>query len=125
MNRRLRSIGGTLLAFMFTTQSVLGVSINLLVVDLIPLEASAAKEDLASSRLLIETRLVELGRDLSEAKRLAGLLTPEDLAVFADNPAMMQEAGAMSAQNQNMMAGLLVLGGLIALAYAGDGSIVQ
>lgn len=125
MLKRWRSAGVTLLAMIFATQPVLGVSIDLFGVGPIPLEASAETEGIASSRLLIESHLVELGRSRFEAKRLAGLLTPDDLAVLTDNPAMMQEAGAMSAQQRNMMVGLLLLGGLIALAYAGDGSIIQ
>lgn len=125
MLKRWRSAGATLLALMFSTQPALGMSIELLGVDCFSLVTGSEHEALSSSRLLIESRLVELGRDPIEAKRLAGLLTSEDLAVLADNPAMMQEAGAMSAQNRNLMAGLLVLGGLIALAYAGDGAIVQ
>lgn len=125
MLKPVRFAGMTLIALMFASQPVLGVSIALYGAGPIPLEASAEQEGTASSRLQIESRLVELGREPIEAKRLAGLLTVEDLAVLSDNPAMMQEAGAMSAQQRNMMVGLLVLGGLIALAYAGDGSIIQ
>ena len=112
-----------MLASMFAAQPALGASIAWFGIDRVAREKENQEELDGSSRILIEARLVELGRDASEAKRLAGLLTVEDLAVLSDNPAMLQEAGAMSAQQRNMMAGLLVLGGLIALAYAADGSI--
>ena len=77
------------------------------------------------ARRQIERQFIELGRDPIEAGRMVGQLTDADLLVLASNPAMMQEAGARDAQTDNLILGLLVLGGLLALAYAADGSIIQ
>ena len=81
--------------------------------------------NLLAAQGIVAGRLVELGRTPEEAQALASLLTLEDLEVLLSHPGMMQEAGAMSAQSKNLMMGLLVLGGLIALAYAGDGFIIR
>lgn len=81
--------------------------------------------NLPAAQGIIAARLMELGRTAEEAQALASLLTLEDLEVLLSHPGMMQEAGAMSAQTKNLIAGLLVLGGLLALAYAGDGFFIR
>lgn len=88
-------------------------------------EPEKAGMSLVEARRIIAGQLVELGRSPGEAGELSMLLTQADLDVLIQNPAMMQVAGAMSAQTNNLIMGLLVLGGLIAIAAAGDGFILR
>ena len=108
-------------SYPFTLEDGLGIT-------LLPMPELKAKTDeinIQQARMVVAKALVDLGREKEEARTLANLLTANDIKILLANPAMMQEAGAMSAQTRNLIAGLLVLGGLIALAAAGDGFIVQ
>ncbi|MHC5023550.1 MAG: hypothetical protein ACYTGG_06510 [Planctomycetota bacterium] len=71
----------------------------------------------------IAARLVDLGWSEADAAIAAAELTPADLDVLLENPEMMQNAGASSTHTAGILVGVLLLGGLIALAWAGDGSI--
>lgn len=79
----------------------------------------------AQARLTMTGQLVELGHDPHDAARMALKLTPDDLSVLLNNPRMMQQAGALSENALNFLIAALVIGGLIALAAAGDGNVVQ
>ncbi|MCH7545883.1 MAG: hypothetical protein IID30_05705 [Planctomycetes bacterium] len=140
MNRRISHSLAVMLVAVFTCQPVLGVVYFPYFSSAQPVEEAPVEVDqnvppvlidpegrinLLLAQGIVATRLVELGRTAEEAQALASLLTLEDLEVLLRHPGMMQEAGAMSAQTKNLIAGLLVLGGLIALAYAGDGFFIQ
>ncbi|MBT8486565.1 MAG: hypothetical protein HKO59_14080 [Phycisphaerales bacterium] len=79
---------------------------------------------LETTRTFVRDELQRLGRDIAAAAQVAAELTPDDLAVLFANPKMMQPAGEYSAQSANLMAALLLLGGIIALAAASDGSVL-
>lgn len=140
MNQRISHFLAVMLVAVFTCQPVLGVVYLPYFSTAQPFEEAPDEVDqnvppvlidpesqinLLLAQGIVATRLVELGRTAEEAQALASLLTLEDLEVLLRHPGMMQEAGAMSAQTKNLIAGLLVLGGLIALAYAGDGFFIQ
>lgn len=140
MNQRISQSLAVMLVAVFTCQPVLGVVylpyfLPARPVEKVPVEVDQdvppvlidqdGKINLLAAQGIVAGRLIELGRTAEEAKALASLLTIEDLEVLVSHPGMMQEAGAMSAQSNNLIMGLLVLGGLIALAYAGDGFIIQ
>lgn len=80
---------------------------------------------LYTARLQVMQQLIEAGRDPDEAREMASALTEEDLDVLVANPNMMQPAGARKSQASNFWWSFLLLGGLIALLAAGDGSFVQ
>ncbi len=140
MNQRISHFLAVMLVAVFTCQPVLGVVYLPYFLTARPVEKSPVEVDqdvppvlidpegrinLLAAQGIVAGRLVELGRTAEDAQALASLLTIEDLEVLLSHPGMMQEAGAMNAQSDNLMMGLLVLGGLIALAYAGDGFIIQ
>lgn len=140
VNRRISHSLAVMLVAVFTCQPVLGVVYLPYFSSAQPVEEAPVEVDqnvppvlidpegrinLLLAQGIVATRLVELGRTAEKAQALASLLTLEDLDVLLRHPGMMQEAGAMSAQTKNLIAGLLVLGGLIALAYAGDGFFIQ
>ena len=140
VNRRISHSLAVMLLAVFTCQPVLGVVHFPYFSSAQPVEEAPVEVDqnvppvlidpegrinLLLAQGIVATRLVELGRTAEEAHTLASLLTLEDLEVLLRHPGMMQEAGAMSAQTKNLMIGLLVLGGLIALAYAGDGFFLR
>ena len=140
VNQRISQFLAVMLVAVFTCQPVLGVVYFPYFLAAGPVEKAPVEVDeniqpvlidpegrinLLAAQGIVAGRLIELGRTVEEAQALASLLTIEDLAVLVSHPGMMQEAGAMSAQSDNLMMGLLVLGGLIALAYAGDGFIIQ
>ena len=140
MNRRISHSLAVMLVAVFTCQPVLGVVYLPYFSSAQPVEEAPVEVDqnvppvlidpegrinLLLAQGIVATQLIELGRTAEEAQALASLLTLEDLEVLLRHPGMMQEAGAMSAQTKNLIAGLLVLGGLIALAYAGDGFFIQ
>ena len=129
-----------MLAAVFTCQPVLGVVYLPYFIPARPVEKAPVEVDenvppvlidpegrinLLAAQGIVAARLIELGRTAEEAQALASLLTIEDLEVLVSHPGMMQEAGAMSAQTKNLMMGLLLLGGLLALAYAGDGFFIR
>jgi len=91
-------------------------------VETAPRPAERIDEPLAvvAARLGIMQRLIEVGRSPEEARRIAAALTPEDLAVLAANPAMMQEAGEANAQMTSLILAGLVIGGLVALLLTAD-----
>lgn len=74
-------------------------------------------------RQCLTQRLVELGRAPAEARAMVAELTPDDLAVLAANPLMMQPAGAGTQEDMTLIYGLLIVGALIALAAATDGFV--
>lgn len=76
--------------------------------------------------LVVMQGLVDAGVDPETAAGQVAALSAEDLAVFASHPGMLQSAGAMDAQTTNIILGLALLGGIIALAAAssGGGSIM-
>ena len=142
VKRRFSLCLASMLVAVFTCQPVLGMVYMPYFSRAQPVEKAAAEAEvdpttqtvlidlegrinLLLAQEIVATRLIELGRSPDEAKALASLLTLEDLEVLVRHPGMMQEAGAMSAQTKNLMIGLLVLGGLIALAYAGDGFFLR
>ena len=140
VNQRISQSLAVMLVAVFTCQPVLGVVYLPYFLTAGPIEKASVEVDqnvqpvlidpegrinLLAARGIVAGRLVELGRTAEEAQALASLLTLEDLDVLLSHPGMMQEAGAMSAQSNNLIMGLLVLGGLIALAYAGDGFIIR
>ena len=140
VNRRISHSLAVMLVAVFTCQPVLGVVYLPYFLPVQPTVKAPVAVDqnvppvlidpegrinLLATQGIVAARLIELGRTAEEAQALASLLTLEDLEVLLRHPGMMQEAGAMSAQTKNLIAGLLVLGGLIALAYAGDGFFIQ
>lgn len=140
MKQRISHSLAVMLVAVFTCQPVLGVVHLPYFSRAQPVEKAPVEVDqnvppvlidregrinLLAAQGIVAARLIELGRTPEEAQTLASLLTLEDLEVLVSHPGMMQEAGAMSAQTKNLMMGLLVLGGLLALAYAGDGFFIQ
>ena len=140
MNQRISHSLAVMLAAVFTCQPVLGVVylpffLPAQPVEKAPLETNEnvppvlidpeGRINLLAAQGIVAARLIELGRTAEDAQALASLLTVDDLEVLVSHPGMMQEAGAMSAQSKNLIAGLLLLGGLIALAYAGDGFFIR
>lgn len=87
--------------------------------------AAAARADLDARRDEIARQLIDLGRAPETARALADQLTDEDLQVLLANPRMMQPAGDSSKMVLNIVVAALVVGGIVALALAADGSIVQ
>ncbi len=78
----------------------------------------------AAGRHEIAGRLVALGRSHDEAQEAASRLTPADLEVLLAYPLMMQTAGGSDRVAWSIVIGLVLFGGLVALAAAGNGSIV-
>lgn len=72
-------------------------------------------------RVWVVERLIRLGQPPADAWVQAMHLTDADVAVLAANPRMVQRGGAML--SDSLVLGLLLIAGLIALAYWGDGSI--
>jgi hypothetical protein len=73
-------------------------------------------------RVWVAERLIELGRPAEDAWGMATQLTIEDILVLSQNPDMMQPGGADP--GLTLLLGVLLIAGLIALAYAGDGFIL-
>jgi len=84
----------------------------------------AGDKELAAGRHEIAARLVALGRSHDEAQEAASRLTPADLEVLLAYPLMMQTAGGSDRVAWSMVIGLLLFGGLVTLAVAGNGSLV-
>ncbi|MFK7960214.1 MAG: hypothetical protein AB8G96_06780 [Phycisphaerales bacterium] len=81
---------------------------------------------MATDVMVVMNGLIASGTAPERAAEQVVALTAEDLALLASHPAMLQPAGAMDAQTTNLLLGLAVLGGIIALAAAssGGGSIM-
>ena len=75
----------------------------------------------AIAAILVVEGLLAAGVSPEDAVRQVAALTDEDLLVLADHPAMIQVAGDNAALTRNLLLGLLVLGGIIALAAASEG----
>ena len=75
----------------------------------------------AIAAILVVEALLAAGVTPEEAVRQVAMLTPEDLQVLATHPAMVQVAGDNAALTRNLLLGLLVIGGIIALAAASEG----
>ena len=71
--------------------------------------------------ILVVEGLIAAGVSPEDAVRQVAALTEEDLLVLAGHPGMMQVAGDNAALTRNLLLGLLVLGGIIALAAASEG----
>ncbi len=84
----------------------------------------AGDKELAAGRHEIAGSLVALGRSHDEAEAAASRLTPEDLEVLLAYPLMMQTAGGADRVAWSIVIGLLLFGGLVTLAVAGNGSLV-
>ncbi len=84
----------------------------------------AGDKELAAGRHEIAGSLVALGRSHDEAQEAASRLTPADLEVLLAYPLMMQTAGGSDRVTWSIVIGLALFGGLVALAIAGDGSLV-
>lgn len=84
----------------------------------------AGDKELAAGRHEIAARLVALGRSHDEAQEAASRLTPADLEVLLAYPLMMQTAGGSDRVAWSIVIGLLLFGGLVTLAVAGNGSLV-
>ncbi len=84
----------------------------------------AGDKELAAGRHEIAGRLVALGRPHDEAQEAASRLTPADLEVLLAYPRMMQTAGGSDRVAWSIVIGLALFGGLVALAAAGDGSLL-
>ena len=83
--------------------------------------APEAHRSSAVDAILVADALVAAGTDPAVAVAQVAALTPEDLAVLAGHPSMVQVAGSNAALTRNLVIGLLVLGAIIALAAASDG----
>ncbi|MHC4809822.1 MAG: hypothetical protein ACYTEV_05585 [Planctomycetota bacterium] len=75
----------------------------------------------AIAAILVLESLLAAGVAPEDAVRQVAALTDEDLLVLANHPAMVQVAGDNAALTRNLLLGLLVLGGIIALAAASEG----
>ncbi len=84
----------------------------------------AGDKEPAAGRHEIAGQLVALGRPHDEAQEAASRLTPADLEVLLAYPLMMQTAGGSDRVAWSIIIGLALFGGLLALAAAGDGSLV-
>ncbi len=84
----------------------------------------AGDKQLAAGRQEIAASLVALGRSHDEAQEAASRLTPADLEVLLAYPLMMQTAGGSDRVTWSIVIGLLLFGGLVTLAVAGNGSLV-
>ncbi len=84
----------------------------------------AGDKEPAAGRHEIAGQLVALGRSHDEAQEAASRLTPADLEVLLEYPLMMQTAGGSDRVAWSIVIGLLLVGGLVALAAAGDGSLL-
>lgn len=84
----------------------------------------AGDKEPAAGRQEIAGRLVALGRPHDEAQEAASRLTPADLEVLLAYPLMMQTAGGSDRVAWSIVIGLALFGGLLALAAAGDGSLL-
>jgi hypothetical protein len=73
------------------------------------------------TRASVAVQLVALDYTTAQAREAVALLTPEDLAVLGANPAMLQRAADEDLANvrEAWIIGILIVGGLIALAIAG------
>ncbi len=85
----------------------------------------AGDKEPAAGRHEIAGRLVALGRSHDEAQEAASRLTAADLDVLLAYPLMIQTAGGSDRVAWSIVIGLALFGGLLALAYAGDGSIMM
>ena len=117
----------TVLVALAANQVALPVAAAMSHVGTSPLYPAAAEPGVPSA--VIETgqatiagQLVELGRAPDVARAAASRLTAEDLEVFLANPEMMQAAGGNIVWG--VMLGALVVGGVIALAAAGNGTLM-
>ena len=88
------------------------------------LDNGAGDKEPAAGRQEIAGRLVALGRSHDEAQEAANRLTPADLEVLLAYPLMMQTAGGSDRVAWSIVIGLALFGGLLALAAAGDGSLL-
>lgn len=83
--------------------------------------AAAADGSPAIAAILVVEALLAAGITPEEAVAQVSMLTDADLLVLAAHPAMVQVAGDNAALTRNLLLGLLVLGGIIALAAASEG----
>jgi nucleotide-binding universal stress UspA family protein len=83
--------------------------------------AATADGSAALAAILVVEALLAAGITPEEAVAQVSMLTDADLLVLAAHPAMVQVAGDNAALTRNLLLGLLVLGGIIALAAASEG----
>jgi len=88
-----------------------------------PIASSGADPRADQTRTWIVERLVAIGRSETQALAVADGLNIDDLAVLLANPEMMQPAAGMSHQTQAYIIGAILIGGIVALAIAGEGSV--
>jgi hypothetical protein len=75
----------------------------------------------AIDAIFVAEALIAAGTSPEDAVAQVAMLTAADLAVLAGHPSMVQVAGDNAALTRNLILGLLLLGGIIALAAASDG----
>lgn len=79
--------------------------------------------DVNQARVAVAVRLVECGRAPEDAAAMAGALTEDDLRVLAENPDMLQSAGDSNAYAWGIIGAVVLIGGIIVLLIASDGSV--
>jgi len=84
----------------------------------------ATPDEDGGRRDAVVARMIDAGDTPDEARRKASRLTPEDLAVLATNPLMIQPAGTMDVSTEMFIGTTLVVGIIVVLAVAGSTVII-
>lgn len=130
LSHALAPLMAAMLALVACTTPVLGAPIDGLPTPpepapvVVPISApTSAAAELTVARVEMAQALAHMGMTPQEAVDAARSLTMDDINVLLAHPSMLQYAGATSSHNQGIIIGVLILVGLIALAWAGDGSL--